>query len=212
MTAIENRHGIAYGFSQAYGTAWTARGVHINSSRIRNSYTAELQAVAEALKRAKENSPPNSTVLVSANLSVLQFLNKPDKQSGHCIVQAIYNTLKELEQRSVKATWMWISATIPCVTRDKAKEGAHKALEGGGSACTALRWDVMLSTISRMAPQLAYKRMLPQRVGKAICELDTALTGRHTKVIYDIITKRDARILVQLRTGCARLNQPRSMF
>ena len=81
-TSIENRHGIAYGFSQAYGTIWTARGVRINSSRIQNSYTAELQAVAEALKRAKENSPSNSTVLmVSANLSVLQVLNKPDKQS-----------------------------------------------------------------------------------------------------------------------------------
>ena len=88
-----------------------------------------------------------------------------------------------------------------------AKEGAHKALEGGGSACTALRWDAMSSTITQMAPQLAYKRMLPQGVGKAIRELDTALPGKHTKVIYDFINKRDARILIQLRTGCARLNQ-----
>ena len=207
-TAVENRHGIAYGFSQAYVTTWTARGVRINSSRIQNSYTAELQAVVEALKRAKENSPPNSTVLmVSANLSVLQVLNKPDKQSGQCLIQAIYNTLKELKQRSVKVIWMWISATIPCVTRDRAKEGAHKALEGGGSTCTALRWDTMSSTISQMAPQLAYKKMLPQGVGNAIRELDTALPGKHIKEIYNFIIKRDARILIQLRTGCARLNQ-----
>ena len=66
---------------------------------------AELQAVVEALKRAKENSSPNLTVLmVSANLSVLQVLNKPDKQSGQCLIQAIYSTLKELKQRSVKIT------------------------------------------------------------------------------------------------------------
>ena len=41
---------------------------------------AKLQAVAEALKRVKENSPPNLTVLVVlANLLVLQVLNKLDK-------------------------------------------------------------------------------------------------------------------------------------
>ena len=138
-TAVENQHGIAYGFAQVYGTIWTARGVRINSSRIQNLYTAELQAVAEALKRAKENSPPNSTILmVSANLSILQVLNKPDKQSGQCLIKVIYNTLKVLGQRSVKVTWMWVSATIPCIARDRAKEGAHKALEGGGSACIAL--------------------------------------------------------------------------
>ena len=47
-----------------------------------------------------------------------------------------------------------------------------------------------------MAPQLAYKRMLPQGVGKAIYELNIALSGKHTKVIYDLINKRDAKILV----------------
>ena len=57
-----------------------------------------------------------------------------------------------------------------------------------------------------MAPQLAYKRMLPQGVSKAIYELDIALPEKHTKEIYDFINKRDARILVQLRTECARLN------
>ena len=96
-----------------------------------------MQAVAEALKRAKEISPLSSTVLVvsAKNLSVLQVLNK---QSGQCLIQGIYNTLKGLEQRGVKVIWMWISATIPCFTRDRAKEGAYKALRGGGSVCTTL--------------------------------------------------------------------------
>ena len=61
--------------------------------------------------------------------------------------------------------------------------------------------------IRALAPQLAYKGMLLQGVGKAIRELDTALPGKHTKVMYDTIKKRDARILVQLRTRRARLNQ-----
>ena len=77
-------------------------------------------------------------LVVSANLLVLQVLNKPDKQLGQCLIQAIYNTLKELEQRNVKITWMWISATIPCVIRDRAKEGAYKALRGDGLVCITL--------------------------------------------------------------------------
>ena len=66
---------------------------------------AKLQAVVKVLKRAKENSPLNLTILmVLANLLVLQVLNKPDKQSGQYLIQAIYSTLKELKQRSVKVT------------------------------------------------------------------------------------------------------------
>ena len=50
-------------------------------------------------------------------------------------------------------------------------------------------------------------RELPRGIGTVIQELDTALPGRHTKLIYDSLKKEDAKILVQLRTGCARLNQ-----
>ena len=39
----------------------------IDVSRTQNSYTAELQAVAEALKRVNESIPPNSTLLVSVS-------------------------------------------------------------------------------------------------------------------------------------------------
>ena len=56
-------------------------------------------------------------------------------------------------------------------------------------------------------PRIKCKRALPDRVGKLIRELDTALPGKHTKAIYDALNKRDAKILIQLRTGCARINQ-----
>ena len=51
------------------------------------------------------------------------------------------------------------------------------------------------------------KVALPVRVGKAIIrELDYALPGPHTKIIYDNLSKDDAAIITQLRTGNARLN------
>ena len=49
-------------------------------------------------------------------------------------------------------------------------------------------------------------KALPQGIGMAIRELDIALPGKHIKVIYNV-DKKDAGILVQLRTGCTRLSQ-----
>ena len=102
---------------------------------------------------------------------------------------------------------MWISANIPCFTRERAKEGAHKALKEGGPVCITLQWNSMSSTISKITPQLTHKRMLLQKINKAIRELNTTLPNKHTKITYNNINKKDARILVQLRTRCARLNQ-----
>ena len=129
-------------------------------------YTAELQAVAEALICAKENNPPNSRVLVvTVNLSVLQVLNKPDKQSGQCLIQSIYNILKELERRYVKVTWMWISATIQCITRDRAKEGC-RTVTGTQGTCSHMGSEVCWIGVLR--EQTIYMRDSRQPVGSSI--------------------------------------------
>ena len=49
-------------------------------------------------------------------------------------------------------------------------------------------------------------RPIPERIGRYSKEVDTALPGRHTRIIYDNLNRNDARILVQLRTGMIRLN------
>ena len=50
------------------------------------------------------------------------------------------------------------------------------------------------------------KVTLPLGVGRAIKELDCALPGPHTKIIYDNLTKNKAKDIAQLRTGDAKLN------
>ena len=42
--------------------------------------------------------------------------------------------------------------------------------------------------------------------GKHSRDVDAALPGKHTKVIYDMLNKKEAGILSQLRTGMARIN------
>ncbi|MDN5289590.1 MAG: Endonuclease/exonuclease/phosphatase [Mucilaginibacter sp.] len=49
-------------------------------------------------------------------------------------------------------------------------------------------------------------RMLPQGVGKFSKAMDTALPGKHTRVLYDNLKRREACVLAQLRTGMAKLN------
>ena len=63
------------------------------------------------------------------------------------------------------------------------------------------------STKLRLA-KLAQQQLgeLPEGVGKYSKRIDAALPGRHTREIYDQLERRESDILVQLRTGMARLN------
>ena len=49
-------------------------------------------------------------------------------------------------------------------------------------------------------------RSLPEKVGKFSKRVDTALPGKHTRKLYDQLTRKEASVLAQLRTGMARLN------
>src|SRR5260370_37683242 len=49
-------------------------------------------------------------------------------------------------------------------------------------------------------------RSLPEKVGINSKKVDTALPGKHTKLLYDRLPWTEANILAQLRTGMARLN------
>ena len=67
-------------------------------------------------------------------------------------------------------------------------------------------WAARLIIIARLKANIVGKVTLPLRVGKAIKELDHALLGPHTKIIYDNLTKDEAKVIAQLRTGDAKLN------
>ena len=50
------------------------------------------------------------------------------------------------------------------------------------------------------------KEELPSGVGRHSQEVDRALSGQHTKALYDALDKKEASTLAQLQTGVARLN------
>jgi hypothetical protein len=53
---------------------------------------------------------------------------------------------------------------------------------------------------------LPVDKTLPEKVGKHSKRIDKALPGKHTKKLYDSLTRSEASVLVQMRTGMARLN------
>ena len=67
-------------------------------------------------------------------------------------------------------------------------------------------WAARSSTVSRLRAAITEKAPFPPRIGKAIKELDHALPGPHTRLIYDNLDKDDAKVIAQLRSGDAKLN------
>ena len=51
------------------------------------------------------------------------------------------------------------------------------------------------------------KTPFPPGINKAIKELDYTLLGPHTRLIYDNLDKNDAKVIAQLCSGNAKLNQ-----
>ena len=50
-------------------------------------------------------------------------------------------------------------------------------------------------------------KRLPETVGKYSKRIDTALPGKYTRQLYDKLSRKEAGILAQLRTGIASLNR-----
>jgi hypothetical protein len=98
-----------------------------------------------------------------------------------------------------------VPAQVEIALKTRAKKAAKEATAEGrlGSRKTGAK-----STILNIALQdLRGKRKLPKGVGRYTTELDRALPGKHTKLLYDSLKRTEARILVQLCTGMARLNE-----
>ncbi len=71
----------------------------------------------------------------------------------------------------------------------------------------ALKFPRMRSTTLNIARSSQHiSKRLPDNIGKFSKKVDTALPGKHTQLLYNGLSRREASMLAQLRTGMARLN------
>jgi hypothetical protein len=87
----------------------------------------------------------------------------------------------------------------------RAKNAARQATAEGRTGSRKIgAKSIILNIILR---DLREKRKLPNGLGKYTTDMDKALLGKHTKLLYDSLKRIEAGILAQLRTGMARLNE-----
>ena len=172
-----------------------------------NAYMAELEAIAMVLRCMPDGLRHREVIIATRNRSALQAIMKPRQQSGQGTIREIYKHAERVGKGGNTITMRWVSPTNDSFTLGaKAKTEARKATDSG---CRTTK-PLYQARSTRLRVLLAQRRqhmVLPESVGSYSKQLDKALPGKHTRTLYDALKRRESDILVQLRTGMARVNK-----
>ncbi|RKK75488.1 hypothetical protein BFJ71_g17118 [Fusarium oxysporum] len=169
-----------------------------------NPYTAELAAIAHGLGCLPEIRY-RVIVILTSNRSAAQAIGNPRQQSGQGHIREIYDAVEKLRGNGNRVNIIWLSSNSEPNIQKTAKMSARHATEpyitpqkGVAKAKTTI--------LSRTRADLRSERKLPEGVGRHSRKVDSALPGKHTRLLYDQLSWKEASVLVQLRTGMTRLN------
>ena len=169
-----------------------------------NPFSGELAATAYALRHLPDLKYRSVAVLASNRAAVLTIRN-PRQQSGQEYVRCIYDSIDTLKVKGNVVAVIWMPTSAEHKLLKIAKEEARGATRDG--AIPALKFPRMRSmTLSMARLSQRTSRHLPDNVGKFSKRVDAALPGKHTRLLYDSLSRREASVLAQLRTGMTRLN------
>jgi hypothetical protein len=169
-----------------------------------NPYSGELAAMATALSRLPMLRYRNIVLLTRSKSAVLT-IRRPRQQSGQGQVFHVYQFVRALRREGNTLKVLWLPSSEENDLLKFAKEKAKAATRLGSTPQVQL--PNMQSTTLRVArAQRDTSKALPEKVGRYSKRIDTALPGKHTRQLYDRLTRKEATVLAQLRTGMARLN------
>jgi ribonuclease HI len=170
-----------------------------------NPYTAELAAIAMAMRYPPPSLIGRQITIFTSNQSALLAIGQPKHQSGQANIREVYQAASALRIRGNHILIAWVPSQGNFELGKEAKEAARRATEQGQlPQCQSHR--TKSTTINIAKAMQREKRTLTEEVGRYTREMDTALPGKHTRTIYDALKRREANILAQLRTGMSRLN------
>ena len=169
-----------------------------------NPYTAELAAIAHSLKWLPEMRY-RVVVILTSNKSAAQAIRNPRQQSGQGHIRDIYNSMEALQRDKNRVNIVWLPSRAELKVQRIAKTSARQATE---PYATPRRTSVKAKStiLNQTRAELRSERRLPEGVGRHSRRVDSALPGRHTRLLYDQLSWKEASVLAQLRTGMARLN------
>jgi hypothetical protein len=189
----------------------------VGSDDALNAHYSHLGAVLEATSYLEtmlpriQMSPWKIHIMIAvSNSAVLQTLAKPHLQGGQALIAEVTETINRLSEMGSR-----VNLRPPTVEDEEGAARAHSlareaTMEGRETdpppwaqiqlRASALRWARVNSVEHR-------KDIFKQSTtGQFTRQLDSALPGPHTKMLYDCLDREKASILAQLRTGHARLN------
>ena len=169
-----------------------------------NPYSGELAAMAKALKSLPQIRY-RRILLLTRNKPAVLTLRRPRRQSGQEYVCSIYESIRTLRKRGNAVTVMWLPSGEEDELLKLAKEKAKMASRQGSSPQTQPP-GMRSTTLNIARSKRDTTRSLPEKIGKHSKKVDAALPGKHTRDLYDRLSRKEASVLAQLRTGMARLN------
>jgi hypothetical protein len=149
------------------------------------------------------------------NRSTLQALAAPARQSGQRLISQITQRITDIHNTGMWVDLKWTSSQDQTPGIQAAKALARRASrtesETRNPEDMPLWAKVQLqSTVWRTTRKEIVKQGVDEfqksRWGWFTRSIDKALPGKHTKKLYDNLTREEASILTQLRTGHASLN------
>jgi ribonuclease HI len=179
--------------------------------RATNNHRAELIAIAKAVASVqylnKLRSRVHTVHIYTDCQSVLDVLTRPRQQDNQALVDEIVEMTRKMESQGCNLEFRWVPAHSGVRGNEAANRLARETtserfdLPREPGACRA---DFPRDTQKTMEE---WRRMINMTTtGRFTKDLDGAIPQKHTKRLYDNLTRADASILSQLRTNKSRLN------
>jgi ribonuclease HI len=158
-----------------------------------NAYSGELAAMAKAL-----NILPRlefcKIALATRNKATILILGKPRQQSGQMHISNIYKSIRALKRDGNTITIAWLPASEGCELMTLAKRNAKIAIRP--NATPQMQLLRIRSTTRNLAQKYGIVKKLPDNVGRYSKTIDTALLGKHTRLLYDRLSRKEASVLI----------------
>lgn len=211
MTSAAKREGLVSSAGATYdcsgvipGNKVTLHRAVIGSRAHHNPYQAELVAMGLVLQGLPTGLRGRHIILGTSNSGAVQAIARPKQQSGQQHIEAIYRAAQALKSNGNTVETVWVPAQTTNVLKFLAKTAARLEMQLGHIPQSD--FPSAKTTILRTARAKEKATPIPPHVRRFSRVLDQALPGAHTKKLYDNLRRKEAAVLIQLRTGMSRLN------